>query len=60
MKDKKAAKAAPITYTKQQLLSSKRYANRRDLVGALLDDDGEYTIDAVDAAIKNYMKGKVN
>lgn len=52
-------KAKPVVYTKQQILASKRFAKRRDLVGALLNDDEQYTIDQVDAAIVKFLKGKV-
>ena len=34
-------------------------ANRRDLIGALLEDDKQYTLAEVDTAIDNFMKGKV-
>ena len=50
-----AAKAAVPKHSKEQLLRSNRYANRRDLIGALLEDDKQYTL----AAIDNFMKGKV-
>lgn len=52
-------KAKPVVYTKQQILASKRFAKRRDLVGALLNDDELYTVNQVDTAIAHYMKGKV-
>lgn len=58
MADKKTTEAA-AQYTKAQLLASKRYANRRDLISALLADDKTYTTDAVDALIEKYLKGKV-
>ena len=61
MADKKTAEAAApsVGFTKDQLLASKRYANRKDLIGALLVDGKEYTTDAVDALIEKYLKGKV-
>lgn len=46
-------------FTKEQILASSRYRNRRDLVDALLDKDKKYTIEAVDKAINDFMKGKV-
>ena len=52
--------AEATVYTKQQIIASKRYANRRDMVNALLDDNKRYTLDEVDALIKKYTKGKVN
>ena len=47
------------TYTKAQLTASKKYANQRDIISALLDDGKAYTLDEVDALINKYMKGKV-
>lgn len=53
------AKAAVPKHSKEQLLRSNRYAHRRDLIGALLEDDKQYTLAEVDTAIDNFMKGKV-
>ena len=36
------------TYKKEQLVASKRYANRRDLIRALLEDGKAYTLNEVD------------
>ena len=46
-------------FTKAQLLSSKRFASRRDLLDALLKENQKYTVKAVEQIIENYMKGKV-
>lgn len=54
-----AAAAAAVTYTADQLAASKRYANRRDLIRALLDSGKRYTLDEVDRLIESYMKGQV-
>lgn len=60
---KTETQAAPenraAAYTKEQLAASKRYANRRDLISALLEDGGVYTLDEVDTLIDTVMKGKV-
>lgn len=48
-----------VQYTKDHLIASKKYANRRDLISALLADDKIYTLDEVDALIEKFMKGKV-
>lgn len=48
------------TYTKEQLVASKRYANRRDLIRALLEDGKAYTLNEVDGRIEKYLKGQVN
>ncbi len=47
------------TYTKDQILTSEKYAKRRDLVNALLEDDKEYIIMDVDAMMEKFLKGKV-
>lgn len=54
-----AANDAAVKFSKEQLLRSVRYRKRRDLIGALLQDGGEYTLEEVNAKIENYMKGKV-
>lgn len=46
-------------FNKEQILASARYANRRDLVDALLDKDKSYTIETVDNMIEKFKKGKV-
>lgn len=46
-------------FTKEQILASARYQNRRDLVNALLNDGKGYTMEAVDRMIDNFMKGRV-
>lgn len=47
-------------YTKEQILASKKYENRRDILGVLLADGEEYTTDKVDTLLDKFMKGKVN
>lgn len=46
-------------FSKEQILASARYANRRDLVDALLDKDKSYTFETVDSMIEKYKKGQV-
>lgn len=46
-------------FSKEQLLSSERFRDRRDILEALLKDGGQYTMKAVAKKINNYMKGKV-
>lgn len=54
------AKAAPeAVYTREQVMSSQRYATRRDLVSVLLEDGKTYTLTEVDALINKFMKGAV-
>ena len=54
----KTEKAAAV-YSKEQLVASKRYATKRDIISALLENGKTYTFDEVDALIEKYMKGKV-
>ncbi len=57
--EKKTEKVTGNTYTKDQILLSDKYAKRRDLVNALLEDGREYTIAEVDARMESFLKGKV-
>lgn len=47
------------TYTKEQILNSVKYADKRDILSALLGDKKQYTFDAVNSEIDKYMKGAV-
>lgn len=51
---------AVATYSKQQILGSNKYKNRRDVLGAILADGKMYTIEEVDSLLEKFMKGKVN
>jgi hypothetical protein len=46
-------------FSKEQLLASGRFRERRDLIDALLDGKKQYTIRNVEEIIENYLKGKV-
>lgn len=48
-----------VTFTKEQLCSSAKYADRRDLLGALLKSGEVYTFEEVDALIEKFLKGQV-
>ena len=48
------------SYTKEQILGSKKYKDRRDILGVLLTDGAEYTLEKVDSLLEKFMKGKVN
>ena len=58
-KETAVKKPSAPAHSKEQLLRSQRYAKRRDLLGALLEDGKWYTLEEVDTAIENFMKGKV-
>jgi len=49
------AEAAP-SYTKEQFLSSGRYAAHRDVLNVLLVDEKLYTHDEVEALLSEFMK----
>lgn len=53
-------KSVQVRFNKTKILGMKRYANRVDLLRVLLKPEETYTLDAVDAAISEFMKGKVN
>lgn len=60
-KDKKAEKPVRMEtlFSKEQLLSSEKFRDRRDILNALLSSEGQYTVKAVEGKIEDYMKGKV-
>ena len=64
-KPKTEEAAPPVSnvpvFTKRNILTFKRYANRRDLLSLLLKDGEEYTMEQVDSLLQNFFKkGKVN
>lgn len=46
-------------FTKDQILGSIRYLDKKDLLTALLDEDKEYTLQEVDKIIKVYEEKEV-
>ena len=57
--NKKTETVKTTTFSKEQLVSSKKYRNQRDLVKVLLVDDRLYSFEEVDILINKFMKGKV-
>lgn len=51
--------AAAPTFSRTQLLQSKKYAQQKDLLNALLKADHDYTLKEVDTMIEDFLKGKV-
>ena len=47
------------SFTKQQILASKKYRHQTDLIGALLKDGTSYTIAKVDEMIKSYKERRM-
>ena len=49
-------KAAPeAVYTREQVMSSQRYANRRDLVSVLLEDGKQYTLGMSESQVQTLL-----
>lgn len=49
----------PATFTKQQLITSKKYAEKKDLLNALLVDSKSYSMAETEEILDNFLKGKV-
>lgn len=49
----------PATFTKQQLITSKKYAEKKDLLNALLVDGKSYSMAEAEGILDNFLKGKV-
>ena len=58
--EQQSKEIAKFKFSKQQLVSSKKYAFQRDVLNALLKDGRVYTFDEVDQQLNDFMKGKVN
>lgn len=56
---KKIDEGEKITFTKEQIISSKKYRDRKDLINVLLKNGQSYSLNEVDDLIENFMKGKV-
>lgn len=46
-------------FSKEQIVSAKKYESRVDFLKGNLKDDQEYSFSEVDALIEDYMKGQV-
>lgn len=56
---KKDEKKEDTTFTKAQLLKSKKYSERVDLLNVLLEDSKTYTSKEVDELVKDFMNKEV-
>ena len=54
-----ATVASEPSFTKQQILTSKKYRHQTDLIGALLKDGTSYTIAKVDELLKSYQERRM-
>ncbi|WP_227862123.1 hypothetical protein [Clostridioides sp. ZZV14-6153] len=54
---KTLSKEENYKFTKEQIVNSKRYVNRKDLLNAILKDDELYSFSQVEDRINKFMKG---
>lgn len=52
-------KEKQVKFQKEQILASKKYSNRKDIINTLLEDGKEYSLKEVDKTINDFMKRKV-
>lgn len=52
-------KTAEPVFFKRDLVKSKRYFGKRDILNALLEDEKQYTIKEVDSIINTFLKKEV-
>ena len=49
-----------MLYSKEMIMRASKYREKRDLLNALLDDEGLYTLEDVDTMIKNYYEKEIS
>lgn len=59
LKDKKIKDINLSMFTKSQIINSKKYRNRRDLLTAILQEDKNYSVEHVNTLIDKFMKSEV-
>nr|DAN38442.1 MAG TPA: hypothetical protein [Caudoviricetes sp.]DAR70304.1 MAG TPA: hypothetical protein [Caudoviricetes sp.] len=55
----KTKKDDEILYSKEQIITSKKYSNRKDILNVLLKDDEEYSFSKIDEIIEEFMNKEV-
>ena len=60
MATKKSEVEQETLFTKEQILASNKYANKKDVCNTVIPGDFYGTLNEVDILIENFMKGKVN
>ena len=55
----KTKKDDEVLYSKEQIIVSKKYSNRKDILNVLLKDDEEYSFTKIDEIIENFMNKEV-
>lgn len=56
MAENKIVAEKETAFTKHQIINSKKYLDRKDVLNVLLKDDTSYTIKEVDKLINDFMK----
>lgn len=59
MATKKTETKKEALFTKEQIIASKKYFDKRDVCNTVLPDDFHGTLKDVDVLIEKFMKGKV-
>ncbi|MCE4868708.1 hypothetical protein LW095_19045 [Clostridioides difficile] len=54
---KALSKEDSYKFTKEQIVNSKKYVDRKDLLNAILEENELYSFSQVDDRINNFMKG---
>ncbi|MCC0700338.1 hypothetical protein KGF42_13150 [Clostridioides sp. ZZV15-6383] len=54
---KTLSKEENYKFTKEQIVNSKKYVNRKDLLNAILKEDELYSFSEVEDMINKFMKG---
>ncbi|EQF26338.1 putative phage protein [Clostridioides difficile CD160] len=54
---KTLSKEDSYKFTKEQIVNSKKYVNRKDLLNAILKENELYSFSEVEDMINNFMKG---
>lgn len=59
-KTQSKAEEKKSAYGKEQILNSKKYAEYKDLLNGVLENNRTYTADEIDKLITNYMERRVD
>ena len=59
VKETKETDNLEIKFSKEQLVNSKKFSGKQDLLNTILEDDKQYTLDEVVSMVEKYLKGKV-
>ena len=59
MATKNTEKKQEVLFTKEQILASEKYSDRKDVCNTVIPNDFRGTLNEVDVLIEKFMKGKV-